>query len=61
MGKLLVYCLYREEGLTLRHRPARRRKAIVPRTHRPPVTRPNDAWTLDVVADHLAKGHRIRA
>jgi putative transposase len=25
------------------------------------VTRPNDAWTLDFVADQLTNGHRIRA
>ncbi len=36
VGKHLVYRLYREEGLTLRHRPPRRRKAVVVRAHRPP-------------------------
>ena len=61
VGKQLVYRLYREEGLTLRHRPPRRRKAAAVRGHRAPVTRPNDAWTLDFVADQLANGHRIRA
>jgi putative transposase len=61
VGKKLVYRLYREEGLTLRHRPPRRRKAVVVRTHRSPVTKPNDAWTLDFVADQLANGQRIRA
>ncbi len=61
VGKTLVYRLYREEGLTLRHRPPRRRKAVVPRAHRPPATKPNDAWTLDCVADQLANGLRFRA
>jgi putative transposase len=61
VGKHLVYRLYREEGLTLRHRPPRRRKAAIVRAHRPPVTRPNEAWTLDFVADQLVKGHRFRA
>jgi len=61
VGKHLVYRLYREEGLTLRHRPPRRRKAMVVRAYRPPVTRPNDAWSLDFVADQLVNGHRIRA
>ena len=61
VGKHLVYRLYREEGLTLRQRPPRRRKAVVVRAHRPLVTRPNDAWTLDFVADQLANGHRFRA
>ena len=61
VGKNLVYRLYREEGVTLRHRPPRRRKAVVTRAHRPPVTKPNDAWTRDFVADQLANGQRIRA
>jgi len=61
VSKHLVSRLYREEGLTLRHRPPRRRKAVVVRAHRPLVTRPNDAWTLDVVADQLVNGHRFRA
>ena len=61
VGKHLVYRLYREEGLPLRHRPPRRCKANVPRTHQPPVTGPNDAETLDFVADQLANGHQIRA
>jgi len=61
VSKHLVYRLYREEGLTLRHRPPRRRKAVVVRAHRPLVTRPNDAWTLDFVADQLVNGHRFRA
>jgi putative transposase len=61
VGKHLVYRLYREEGLTLRHRPPRRRKAVVPRAHRPSVTTPNDAWTLDFVTDQLTNGQQIRA
>ena len=61
VGKHLVYRLSREEGLTRRHRPPRRRKAVVVRAHRPPVTRPNDAWTLDCVADQLVEGRRVRA
>ena len=60
-GKHVVYCLYREDGLTLRHRPPRRRKAAVVRAHRPLVTRPNEAWTLDFVADQLVTGDRFRA
>lgn len=60
-GKHLVYRLYREDGLTLRHRPPRRRKAAVVRAHRPLVTRPNEAWTLDFVADQLVTGDRFRA
>lgn len=61
VGKSLVYRLYREEGLMLRRRSPRRRKSVVPRVHRPTVTRPNDAWTLDFVADQLVDGRRFRA
>ena len=61
VGKKLVYRLYREEGLMLRHRVPRRRKSVAPRWTRPKPGRPNEAWTLDVVADQLANGHRFRA
>lgn len=61
VGKPLVYRLDREEGLTLRHRPPRRRKTMVVCAYRSPVTRPNDAWSLDFVADQLVNGHRFRA
>ena len=61
VGKHLVYRLSREEGLPLRHPPPRRRSALVVRAHRSPVTSPNDAWSLDVVADQLVNGHRFRA
>lgn len=60
VGKYLVYRLYWEEGLPLRHRLPRRRKAVVARAHQPPVMRPNDAWTLDFVAEQLVNGHRFR-
>jgi putative transposase len=61
VGKKLVYRLYREEGLMLRHRVPRRRKSVAPRWTRPKPGRPNEAWTLDVVADQLANGQRFRA
>lgn len=35
VGNHLVYRLYWEEGLPLRHRPARRRKAVMALAHRP--------------------------
>ena len=61
VGKKLVYRLYREEGLTLRHRVPRRRKSVAPRWTRPTPEKPNEAWTLDFVADQLANGQRFRA
>ncbi len=61
VGKNLVDRLYREDGLMLRCWSPRRRKSVVPRVHRPTVTRPNEAWTLDFVADQLVDGRRFRA
>jgi putative transposase len=61
VGKKLVYCLYREEGLMLRHRVPRRRKSVVPRWACPKPGKPNEVWMLDFVADQLANGQRFRA
>ncbi|MCG8607499.1 IS3 family transposase, partial [bacterium] len=61
VGKKLVYRLYREEGLTLHPRSLRRRKAVETRREAVKVTRPNEAWSLDFVADQLADGRRFRA
>lgn len=61
VGKKLVYRLYREEGLTLRYKPRRRRCAATNRRERGKVTAPNQAWSLDFVADQLADGRRFRA
>jgi putative transposase len=56
-----VYWLYREEGLALHQRSLRRRKAVVTRREAVRVTRPNEAWSLDFVADQLADDRRFRA
>lgn len=61
VGKKLVYRLYREEGLTLRHKPRRRRRASMHRRERFQPTAPNQVWSLDFVADQLADGRRFRA
>jgi len=60
VGKNVVYRLYREEGLILRHRPPRRRKMAVPRQERFKPTQPNQAWSMDFVSDQLVGGHRFR-
>lgn len=61
VGKKRVYRLYREEGLTLRQRPRRRRQvAAHPRERRKPRA-PNEVWSLDFVADQLVDGRRFRA
>jgi len=61
IGKKLVYRLYHEEGLTLRHRPRRRRFAATNRRERVKPKAPNEVWSLDFVADQLADGRRFRA
>jgi putative transposase len=61
VGKKLVYRLYREEGLTLRYKPRRRRCAAANRRERSKATAPDQAWSLDFVADQLADGRRFRA
>lgn len=54
-----VYRLYREEGLTVRKRKARR-KAIGTRAPILVEARPNARWSLDFVHDQFAKGQRFR-
>jgi putative transposase len=61
VGKKLVYRLYREEGLALRHKPRKRRRAAHHRRDRFRPTDINQAWSLDFVADQLADGRRFRA
>ena len=54
-----IYRLYREEGLTVRKRRARRRAVGM----RAPIlveARPNARWSLDFVHDQLASGRRFR-
>jgi len=54
-----IYRLYREEGLTVRKRRARR-KAIGTRAPILVEARPNARWSLDFVHDQLACGRRFR-
>jgi putative transposase len=54
-----IYRLYREEGLTVRKRRARRR-AIGTRTPILVEARVNARWSLDFVHDQFAKGRRFR-
>jgi putative transposase len=61
VGRDLVYRLYKEEGLMLKKRPPRRRKAVRTREERFVATAPNQAWSLDFVADQLQDGTRFRA
>src|SRR5260370_18762815 len=62
VGKYLVYRLYKEEGLTLkRMKPAGKRKAVRHREERFKVTGPDQAWSMDFVADQLQDGTRFRS
>ena len=61
VGKKQVYRLYREEGLTLRHKPRRKRRAALHRRERFRPTAADQVWSLDFVADQLADGRRFRA
>jgi putative transposase len=54
-----IYRLYREEGLTVRKRKARRR-AIGTRTPILVEAKINARWSLDFVHDQLAQGRRFR-
>ena len=56
----MLYRIYREEGLSLRSRPGRHSKAQVTRPQRKLASRPNQAWSLDFVADQLSNGNRFR-
>jgi transposase InsO family protein len=61
VSRYLAYRLYREEGLALRPRGRRRRRAATQRRERIPCTAPNQIWGLDCVADQLADGRRFPA
>src|SRR5277367_4979855 len=54
-----IYRLYREEGLTVRKRRARRR-AVGTRAPIPVEARPNARWSLDFIHDQFANGRRFR-
>jgi putative transposase len=60
VGKSLMQRLYREEGLGLKQRPKRRRRAAEHRRERIRVTETNQAWSLDFMADQLTDGRRFR-
>lgn len=60
LGKEQAYRLYTEESLQLRSKRPRRRKMAVSRRERYVPKRPNQAWSMDLVADQLVDGTRIR-
>lgn len=56
-----TYRLYTEERLQLRSKLPKRRKMVVQRNQRMQPAAPDDAWTMNFVADQLANGTRFRA
>jgi putative transposase len=60
VGKSRMQRLYREEGLGLKQRPKRRRRAAEHPRERIRATEANQAWSLDFMADQLTDGRRFR-
>jgi len=56
-----IYRLYKAEGLNLRTKRPRRRKAAANRMDRIVLTRPNQSWSMDFVSDALFDGRKFRA
>src|SRR5450755_2139382 len=61
VGKMSVQRLYQEEGLVLKQRPKRRRRAAEHPRERVRATEGKQAWSLDFVSDQLTEGRRFRA
>jgi putative transposase len=55
-----VYRLYAEEGLTIRSKAPRRKRAWRYRVGRPGARAPNEIWSMDFVSDQLFDGRPIR-
>jgi putative transposase len=55
-----IHRLYREEGLSIRVKPKRKRVSG-PRVAPLPATRPQERWSMDFLTDSLANGRRFRA
>ena len=55
-----VYRLYTEEGLGLKRKRTKRRRAAVARRQVHPPTRPNERWAMDFMHDTLADGRKMR-
>ena len=55
-----TYRLYAEEGLSIRTKLPRRKRAWCYRQGRPGAAAPNEIWAMDFVSDQLFDGHPIR-
>lgn len=55
-----VYRIYCEEGLAMRKKPPRRRRACLRRKLRPLAYEKNECWSMDFVSAQIYNGRRIR-
>lgn len=55
-----VYRIYRQESLSMRAKPPKRRTKCLRRVERPQATRPNASWSMDFMADQLFDGTKLR-
>jgi len=60
LGKSQAQRIYSEEQLQLRSKLPKRRKMVMTRQLKVKPTRPNEAWSMDFVADQLANGGKFR-
>ncbi len=60
LGRHQAYRIYREEQLQLRSKLPKRRKMVVTRQAKVQPKRPNEAWSMDFVADQLSNGVKFR-
>ena len=55
-----VYRIYSEEGLVMRRKPPKRRRACLKRKLRPLAYEKNECWSMDFMSDQLYNGLRLR-
>ncbi len=60
MNAKRVYRLYVEEGLSIRSKTPRRKRAWRYRSGRPGIAEPNDCWAMDFMSDALFDGRPLR-
>ena len=60
VNRKLVYRIYKEEELQLRHKRPRRNRSCQVRVARSAATQPNEHWSMDFVADQLFNRQRFR-
>ena len=60
MNKKRIYRLYREEGLIIRSKLPKRKRAWRYRSDRPTAGEPNEIWAMDFMTDQLFDGRSFR-